>query len=242
MPSAPVEILSPDGDLAEAQDWLAEPSDVDSIFVVAIAGPQASGKSTLANALFNTDFPVAKRGVVGEATTRGILLSQVSATESISKDTLVLDVEGADARARGRDAKGFASRCAAFVTALADVVIVNLWFHDACRLDSAAYSLIRSILFTCADGLADGNEARTSLVIAVRDAEEDSNEALDELSSMIQHDVCLYLQFLHLCLFNCSLSHSHHAVLTNVHRVSAVPVLRSFFRPCLMLNSLNISL
>lgn len=188
MAGPPVEILSADGELADAQDWVTYGSAASSFFVVAVAGPQASGKSTLANALFGTDFPVARSGVVGEATTRGILLSHVP-HDHPTKDTLVLDVEGADARARGRDAKAFAARCAALVTALADVVLVNMWYHDACRLDSAAYSLIRSILFTCAEGMADGSLARTSLVVAVRDADEDSSDALHELTAMIQTDV-----------------------------------------------------
>ena len=102
---------------------------------------------------------------------------------------LVLDVEGADARARGRDAKVFAAMCAAFVSTVADVVIVNLWFHDACRLDSAAYSLLRTILKTSAQGLVDGAEARTALVIAVRDTEEDSETGLQSIRDMIKNDV-----------------------------------------------------
>lgn len=190
MATAPVEILSPDGELADTQDWLLDPTTSTSpYFVVAIAGPQASGKSTLANALFHTSFPIASRAVVGEATTRGIHLAQIPPSPHVTNHTLVLDVEGADARARGRDAKAFAARCAAFVTALADVVIVNFWFHDACRLDSAAYSLIRSVLYTCAEAFADGTQSRTSLVVAIRDADDDSTHALEELSSMIQNDV-----------------------------------------------------
>lgn len=113
-----------------------------------------------------------------------------------SCDLLILDVEGADARARGREAKTFASRCASFVTALADVVIVNLWFHDACRLDSAAYSLLTSVLLTCAQGMVDGAMVRTALVVTVRDAEDDTPDGAEELSAMISSDVrCLLFSF-----------------------------------------------
>lgn len=188
-------MTQPDSWFPDSEDELTQ----DPFFVVAITGPQASGKSTLANALFNSSFPVASRGSVGSATTRGILSSRVQSPVP----TLILDVEGADARSRGRDAKLFASQCASFVSALADVVIVNLWFHDACRLDSAAYALLRSILKACAQALVDGAEARTALVIAVRDADDDSQGSLESLQDMIAVDVrsiflfCAY--FFHLC-------------------------------------------
>lgn len=196
MPTNPVEIISHEADLSDPSDWL--PDDLvyssDPLFIVAITGPQASGKSTFANALFNTSFPVANRGSIATATTRGILLSYVS-SESSRPHTVVLDVEGADARSRGKEAKTFAARCASFVSALADVVVVNMWYHDACRLDSAAYSLLRSVLLTCAQGLVDGSDAHTALVVAVRDAEDDSSDATDELKQMIISDV-RFLPFL----------------------------------------------
>lgn len=187
----PVQILHPDGELAQPDTWFPNPPTPLSstpFVVVAITGPQASGKSTLANALFDTSFPVADPRSVGLATTRGILASTPSLPPH---PTLVLDVEGADARARGRDAKLFASQTASFVAALADVVIVNLWFHDACRLDSAAYSLLRSILFTSATALAEGAAARTALIVAVRDADDDSEDAAQSLRDLIFSDVRL---------------------------------------------------
>ncbi|CAN8067841.1 unnamed protein product [Agarophyton chilense] len=188
MPSSPTEVLAADGELAPPDTWFPPRVELssDPFTVVAITGPQASGKSTLVNALFSTDFPVATRGSVGTATTRGILASQLQTPHG---PTLVLDVEGADARARGRHAKLFAAQCASFVTAVADVVIVNLWFHDACRLDSAAHSLLRSILFSAAHALADGAPAKTALIVAVRDFDDDAQHASQSVTSMIQEDV-----------------------------------------------------
>lgn len=98
-------------------------------------------------------------------------------------------MEGADARSRGRDAKNFAARCVSFVASLADVVIVNMWYHDACRLDSAAYDLLRSVLVTCAEGLVGGSEARTGLVVAVRDADDESLDAINQLKQVIISDL-----------------------------------------------------
>lgn len=196
MSGKPVEILHPDGVLAPPEAWFPEGVDSlpeDPFFIVAITGPQASGKSTLVNALFETSFPVADRNQVGIATTRGILAERALDTET---STLVLDVEGADARARAREAKLFATRAASFVSALADVVIVNLWFHDACRLDSSAYSLIRAVLNTSAQSLADDAPVRTALIIAVRDIDDDAPDATSSLRDLITNDVRLISIFL----------------------------------------------
>lgn len=186
MAAPPVQILSADAELADPAVWLPDTTAAAPPLVIALTGPQASGKSTLANALFATAFPVAARGTVASATTRGIQLARVARPDA---DVIVLDVEGADARARGRDAKAFAARCAAFVTALADVVLVNLWFHDACRVDSAAHSLISSVLHTCAQGLVDGAASRTALLVTVRDVDDESPDSQEQISAMVQNDV-----------------------------------------------------
>lgn len=191
MSSSAVEILHSDGDLAPPEAWFddSEPLPEEPFLVVAITGPQASGKSTLANAIFDTTFPVASRSAVGLATTKGILAERIS---TLPRPTLILDVEGADARSRGRDSKVFAAQAAAFVSALADVVIVNLWFNDACRLDSAAYSLIRAILNTSSQALVDGASVRTALIVAVRDVDDNSMDAAGSLRDLITKDVRLF--------------------------------------------------
>lgn len=190
-PLPPVQIIDANGELAPSDSWFPD-AEADlpekPIKVIAITGPQASGKSTLLNLLFSTQFPVASRDAVGESTTRGIFASLCSTEEPL----VVLDVEGADARARGRGAKIFASQCASFVSALADVVIVNLWFHDACRLDSMAYAMLRSILTTCGKAFVDGVEARVALVVAVRDAEGDPMAGSPSLRDMVMFDVSIF--------------------------------------------------
>ena len=72
--------------------------DVDrDYFSVAIIGVQNSGKSTLLNHVFGTNFDVLKQ-MAGSRTTRGILTS-VDKTENI----IILDVEGNDAMDRAED-------------------------------------------------------------------------------------------------------------------------------------------
>lgn len=192
------------------------------IRVVAILGPQASGKSTLCNALFHTNFPIAPRGAVAVPTTRGIDaavcspkiipasvlqngLETVSASSplklqcDISKDggiypqstcsrTVVLDVEGADARDRGRAGKAFQTRATTFVASIADTILLNLWFHDTTRVDSAGYGLLHTILATSArmlrENAAAGNHRRpkTCIIFVIRDIEDDySHSALSDL-------------------------------------------------------------
>lgn len=168
------------------------------VCVVAVIGPQASGKSTLANALFETRFPVAPRGAVGVATTRGIdaavppmlpappggaggeleQLEQLAPSAS-PPPLVVLDVEGADARARGRAGKAFSTRATAFATTLADAVLLNVWYHDTARVESAGYGLLRTVLQTQAKAIVDSAAAqepvqpRTALIFVVRDVDDD---------------------------------------------------------------------
>lgn len=172
------EITSPD------QPWFDSASQSDQATIVAILGPQASGKSTLANALFGTEFPVASQSSVGSSTTRGIL----AARPTERTDIVVFDVEGADARERGRDGKIFQARCASFVSNLADCIVLNMWYHDTCRVDSTGYELLKSVLLTCAQVIVDGSAARTVLVFAVRDVEDDVDA--DSLRNLVSSDVC----------------------------------------------------
>lgn len=59
-------------------------------FTVAIIGSQNTGKSTLLNELFHTNFKVLQ-GLAGSRTTRGIVLGRDYATNIV-----VMDVEGND--------------------------------------------------------------------------------------------------------------------------------------------------
>lgn len=65
--------------------------------LVAILGPQSSGKSTLLNRLFGTDFNVMDEKFRSQ-TTHGVWISK-----SKYNEVLVLDVEGTDGRERAED-------------------------------------------------------------------------------------------------------------------------------------------
>lgn len=64
--------------------------------IMAVFGPQSSGKSTLLNMLFDTKFPTLASQVRRGQTTRGILAAR-PAKQSI----IVLDLEGSDSKERG---------------------------------------------------------------------------------------------------------------------------------------------
>lgn len=178
-----VEVVNPIGEItSDAEPWFETTSDANAV-IVAVLGPQSSGKSTLANALFGTSFPVAGRTSLATATTRGILAARPAERDSF----FVLDVEGADARERGRSGRNFQVRCASFVANLADAIVLNMWYHDTCRVDSSSYELLRTVLHTCAQAVADGSSGKTALIFAIRDVEEEVDQA--NLKQVVVDDV-----------------------------------------------------
>ncbi|KAI4354125.1 hypothetical protein L6164_003023 [Bauhinia variegata] len=113
-----------------------------SYAVVAIMGPQSSGKSTLLNHLFCTKFKEMNDSEGRSQTTQGIWLARCP---DIKPLTLVMDIEGTDGSERGEDDTTFEKRSALFALAVADVVLVNLWCHDIGREQAASKPLLRVV-------------------------------------------------------------------------------------------------
>ncbi|PPD74563.1 hypothetical protein GOBAR_DD28526 [Gossypium barbadense] len=72
-----------------------------SYAVVAIMGPQSSGKSTLLNHLFQTNFREMDAYRGRSQTTKGIWIAHCVGIEPF---TIAMDLEGTDGRERGEDA------------------------------------------------------------------------------------------------------------------------------------------
>ena len=108
--------------------------------VLAILGPQSSGKSTLLNGLFSTSFPTlnAENGRV--QCTKGIWMGKSS-----TSPTFVLDVEGTDGRERGEEEVTFERKTSLFSLALAEILIVNMWANDVGRFNGANLGLLKIV-------------------------------------------------------------------------------------------------
>lgn len=117
--------------------------------LISVFGSQSTGKSTLLNHLFGTDF-----GVMSEEerrqTTKGIWLSKNKrenadgGAKSMADNILVMDVEGTDGRERGED-QDFERKSALFALATSEVLIVNIWEHQVGLYQGANMGLLKTV-------------------------------------------------------------------------------------------------
>eukprot|EP00172_Hildenbrandia_rubra_P000339 Plantae.Rhodophyta-Hildenbrandia_rubra.ctg11595.p1 GENE.Plantae.Rhodophyta-Hildenbrandia_rubra.ctg11595~~Plantae.Rhodophyta-Hildenbrandia_rubra.ctg11595.p1 ORF type:complete len:547 (+),score=100.74 Plantae.Rhodophyta-Hildenbrandia_rubra.ctg11595:2113-3753(+) len=185
MAGSTVQVVDVDGNINEDFPWFDDEDELGSecLNIVSILGPQASGKSTLLNKVFGTDFNVAGRGAVGSATTKGIACAKPKDNPRL----VVFDVEGSDARERKKTGRKFQARCSGFASCLSDVVIMNVWYHDIGRLDGTGYALMKSVMNETVNAVEDGSAQKSAIVFAVRDTEEGVED--DELEKMLLSDV-----------------------------------------------------
>ncbi|TAQ91470.1 hypothetical protein B7494_g161 [Chlorociboria aeruginascens] len=118
--------------------------------LISVFGSQSTGKSTLLNHLFRTEF-----GVMSESerrqTTKGIWMSKNKrensegfATQTMADNILVMDVEGTDGRERGED-QDFERKSALFALATSEVLIVNIWEHQVGLYQGANMGLLKTV-------------------------------------------------------------------------------------------------
>lgn len=132
--------------------------------VISILGSQSSGKSTLLNSVFGTEF-----GVMNEnsrtQTTKGIWLSNTTS----STNTLVMDVEGTDGRERGEN-QDFERKSALFSLALSEVLIINMWEHTIGLYNGANMALLKTVFEVNLELFGyDTTESKTLLLFVIRD-------------------------------------------------------------------------
>ncbi|RYR40496.1 hypothetical protein Ahy_A09g046250 isoform C [Arachis hypogaea] len=202
-PCYPTQLIDGDGKfhVADAENFVKE-MELDkcgqSYAVVSIMGPQSSGKSTLLNYLFDTDFkemnaddgrqvvlvipipqPYTKlfdKTYIWSQTTKGIWIARCAGIEPC---TLVLDLEGTDGMEHGEeDDTSFESQSALFALAVSDIVLINMWCHDIGRHNAANRPLLKTIfqvkmkLFT---------PRKITLLFVIRDKTRTPFERLKEL-------------------------------------------------------------
>lgn len=119
--------------------------------LISVFGSQSTGKSTLLNHLFGTQFAVMSEQERRQ-TTKGIWMSKNKNEDSgtghggypMAHNILVMDVEGTDGRERGED-QDFERKSALFALATSEVLIVNIWEHQVGLYQGANMGLLKTV-------------------------------------------------------------------------------------------------
>lgn len=140
---------------------------------IGIIGCQSSGKSTLLNHVFGTNFEVMSDDIGRAQTTKGIWLA-------VNKEfnTIILDVEGTDSKERGDDRLKFEQCSSLFTLAMSDVLMINMWTFDIGRYTASNYGVLK-VVFEQNLKLFQ-QESEKKIIIVLRDF--DSNQ--DDLSKL----------------------------------------------------------
>ncbi|XP_022715425.1 protein ROOT HAIR DEFECTIVE 3 homolog 2-like isoform X2 [Durio zibethinus] len=151
-----------------------------SYAVVAIMGPQSSGKSTLLNHLFHTNFREMDAYRGRSQTTKGIWIAHCVGIEPF---TVAMDLEGTDGRERGEDDTTFEKQSALFALAIADIVLINMWCHDIGREHAANKPLLKTV-FQVMTRLF--SPRKTTLLFVIRDK---TKTPLEYLEPILREDI-----------------------------------------------------
>lgn len=116
--------------------------------LISVFGSQSTGKSTLLNNLFGTQFSVMSE-TERRQTTKGIWMSKnkkdsTADSVKLAENILVMDVEGTDGRERGED-QDFERKSALFALATSEVLIVNIWEHQVGLYQGANMGLLKTV-------------------------------------------------------------------------------------------------
>ncbi|KAK7261718.1 hypothetical protein RIF29_28036 [Crotalaria pallida] len=151
-----------------------------SYAVVSIMGPQSSGKSTLLNNLFHTNFREMDAFKGRSQTTKGIWMANCAGIEPC---TLVMDLEGTDGRERGEDDTAFEKQSALFALAVSDIVLINMWCHDIGREQAANKPLLKTVFQVM---MRLFSPRKTTLLFVIRDK---TKTPLENLEPVLREDI-----------------------------------------------------
>ncbi|KMZ69075.1 Protein ROOT HAIR DEFECTIVE 3 [Zostera marina] len=151
-----------------------------SYAVVSIMGPQSSGKSTLLNSLFYTNFREMDAFKGRSQTTKGIWMAKCA---NIEPCTIVMDLEGTDGRERGEDDTAFEKQSALFALAVSDIVLINMWCHDIGREQAANKPLLKTVFQVM---MRLFSPRKTTLLFVIRDK---SRTPLENLEPILREDI-----------------------------------------------------
>ncbi|KAJ9565100.1 hypothetical protein OSB04_001066 [Centaurea solstitialis] len=156
-----------------------------SYAVVSIMGPQSSGKSTLLNHLFHTNFKEmdafkGRQVSILSQTTKGIWMARCAGIEPC---TIVMDLEGTDGRERGEDDTAFEKQSALFALAVSDIVLINMWCHDIGREHAANKPLLKTVFEVM---MRLFSPRKTTLIFVIRDK---TRTPLENLEPVLREDI-----------------------------------------------------
>lgn len=149
--------------------------------IISVFGSQLTGKSTLLNRLFHTNFDTMDDSQGRAQTTKGIWMAYspaITATTAKAKNDdhiFVMDVEGTDGRERGED-QDFERKAALFALSTSEILIVNIWEHQVGLYQGANMGLLKTVfqvnllLFGKAKLTQDANkDHKVLLLFVIRD-------------------------------------------------------------------------
>jgi hemerythrin-like domain-containing protein len=146
-----------------------------------IIGCQSSGKSTLLNHVFNTNFEIMSDDKGRAQTTKGIWVG-------INKEfkVVIFDVEGTDSKERGDERFKFEQCSSLFTLAMSDVLMINMWTNDIGRYTASNYGILK-VVFEQNLKLFQ-QESEKKIIIVLRDFDS-SVDDLSKLKESIMNDM-----------------------------------------------------
>ena len=148
---------------------------------IGIIGCQSSGKSTLLNHVFNTNFEIMSDEKGRAQTTKGIWLG-------INKEfkVIIFDVEGTDSKERGDERFKFEQCSSLFTLAMSDVLMINMWTNDIGRYTASNYGILK-VVFEQNLKLFQ-QESEKKIIIVLRDFDPKLDD-LTKLKETIMNDM-----------------------------------------------------
>ncbi|KAI9208330.1 RHD3/Sey1 [Polychytrium aggregatum] len=146
--------------------------------IMAVLGSQNSGKSTLLNQVFGTNFDVMNAKLRRSQTTKGIWMSRAE-----QSNVLVMDVEGTDGDARWED-QDFERKSALFSLAISEVLLVNMWENVVALYNGANMALLKIVFEVNLQLFQSKGSPKTLLLFVIRDF--DGETPMETLSETLK--------------------------------------------------------
>ena len=152
-----------------------EPEDGKVYQTIGIIGCQSSGKSTLLNHVFGTNFEIMSDDKGRAQTTKGIWIG-------LNKEfkVIIFDVEGTDSKERGDDRFRFEQCSSLFTLAMSDVLMINMWTNDIGRYTASNYGILKVVFEQNLKLFQQESEKKIIIVLRDFDSEKDDIVKLKE--------------------------------------------------------------